>query len=124
LKVFLTNWWEEFKPVKGFLEFRNFALLDTNLHKDLVLGWWYLNDCWGSCFFVSFSAFASLLFLGFWGWGWWSGLWLLGPGLATFDLHFESICGSLDWHSCAMESEWEKSILSSLLLISHLEFCL
>jgi hypothetical protein len=86
---------EEAQPVEGVLELRDFSLINSELHEDLVLG---QNDLSFLVFLVSSSS--------------------------VLDLTGETDGGSLDGHTSAMETEGEKYVLSLLSLVSDLIFTL
>ena len=99
-------WWEEVQPVVRVNEFGDLFLRDVELLKDLVLGEWHL---WW-------------ILLGFFGGGDLLFCWLITVDLTGLEFFSESVGGGLDWHTGAMEGEWEHGILAELLLESHHEF--
>jgi len=126
LQVLLTLWWEILKPVFSIFEQWNLFLCKPKLLHNLILfqRYFYLCLCW--CFIFLTSLFATFviflwffcLFLFFFLW------WLDRFNVTRFYLPLQSVGSCLNWHTCAMETEWEKSFLSSLFLISDLKFSL
>lgn len=129
-KILLTFWREKFQPMFRIFEWWNVFFLNSNLHKNFILGWWYfwnfrfLSISWLCLSFLStFWNFGFLFFflrLNFFLFD----FWLFRSCFSCFNFSFESICCSLNRHSCAMESKGPYCILSSLPLIPYLKFSL
>ena len=94
-EILLSFGREEAQPVEGVLKFRDFSLLNTQLHENFVLSQYNLS-------ILVFLVFSS----------------------SVFNLTGETDRGSLDGHTSAMETEREKYILSLLSLVTNLIFTL
>jgi hypothetical protein len=83
IQVTSTQWWEISYPVPGIFELFDFLFWDVHHSQQIVLELYFLFILW-ECWWIA--------------------------------VQFELVCqlnGSrANWHSCAMETEWEQNVVS------------